>query len=32
MWRSHKHDDQFGPFAAAHRTDGEEKSDVDAAS
>jgi hypothetical protein len=29
MWRSHKHDDQFGPFASAHKNTGEEKPDVD---
>jgi len=25
MWRSHKHDDQFGPFATAYRNKGDEK-------
>lgn len=25
MWRSHKHDDEFGPFASAHRNAGDEK-------
>jgi hypothetical protein len=26
MWKSHKHDDEFGPMAAAYRNKGEESS------